>query len=167
MKRRWYFLPTLWLLVFCGPALAQQLAPATVPPGESAAAKPRLMIENQIYEAGDIEAGTQVSHEFLIKNEGGSPLEITEVKPGCGCSAAMFDRVVAPGETGRITISVRVYREWAGQELRKTAWVLTNDPLAPQVRLVIGGLVKAPAADKTAAPPESSPPPVSSEPASE
>ncbi len=155
--RRWFWLPALCLMVFCGPALAQQLAPATAPPGESAGPKPRLMVEQPVYEAGDIEAGTQVSHEFLIRNEGDAPLEITEVKPGCGCSAAMFDRVVAPGETGRITISVKVYREWAGQELRKTAWVLTNDPLAPQLRLVVSGLVQEPPAGRTAAPADSAP----------
>ncbi|MDL2226956.1 DUF1573 domain-containing protein, partial [Deltaproteobacteria bacterium OttesenSCG-928-M10] len=60
---------------------------------------------------------------------------------GCGCSVADYDRTIEPGQTGKITITVKVYREWAGQNVRKAAWVLTNDPLNPQVRLIMVGRV--------------------------
>ncbi len=151
-KRIFLTLAALAALAFSGTAHAQQLPQSTAPPGESARPKPRLMIQSAVYEAGDIEPGALVRHEFAIANEGNAPLEITEVKPGCGCAAAMFDRVIPPGATGAITISVKVYPEWAGQTLRKTAWVLTNDPVSPQVRLVISGRVKgAPAETPEAA----------------
>jgi hypothetical protein len=155
MRRRWAGILALGLLaVFRASASAD----------DSAGPHPRLAIENPIWEAGEIEPGALVSHEFVIKNEGAAPLEIVEVKPGCGCSTAMFDRVVAPGETGRISFAVRVYREWAGQYLRKTAWVLTNDPLSPQVRLVVDGRIRPLPADgaDSALAPEKTPPPADS-----
>ena len=35
---------------------------------------------------------------FEIANDGDQPLEITEVRPSCGCTVAEFDKVIEPGE---------------------------------------------------------------------
>jgi len=34
------------------------------------------------YDFGEVEEGTVVSHEFIVKNTGPDPLEIKEVRPG-------------------------------------------------------------------------------------
>lgn len=124
-------------------AQAQQLPRVAVPEGEQRTPHPRLVVEANRHNFGDISPGTTVTHVFLIENKGQAPLDILEVKPGCGCSNTEFDSQIAPGDTGRISLSVNIYREWAGQEISKSAWVLTNDPLAPQFRLTLTGQVRS------------------------
>lgn len=134
-----------------GPAGAQQVPPTKVPEGERLAPHPRLFLDQPAYEAGEVKAGTSVSHQFTFKNEGDAPLTISEVRAGCGCMVSDFDREVAPGGVGRVTITMKIYQEWAGHSLRRTAWVLTNDPVAPQIRLTMSAKVQpeeAPAPNK-------------------
>ena len=144
MKKRFLTLAILMAVgIFAaGLAGAQQPAPSQAPPGESVEPQPRLDIEAPVFDAGEIGPGTLVKHEFVIKNTGRAPLEIKEVKPGCGCAVADFDRIVEPGASGKINITIRVYPEWAGQHIRKAAWVLTNDPVSPQARVVVEGQVR-------------------------
>ena len=126
-----------------GPALAQQLPPSTVPAGETAKPTPRMMIDQMEYDAGEIDPATVITNKFTFINEGDAPLIIERVRPGCGCAVAEADKEVPPGATGQVTVSVRVYREWAGQDIRKVTWVFTNDPLNPQVRLIMKAKVRA------------------------
>jgi len=126
-----------------GPALAQQLPPSKVPAGETAKPTPRMMIDQMEYDAGEIDPATMITNKFTFKNEGDAPLIIERVRPGCSCAVGEADKQVAPGETGQVTVSVRVYQEWAGQDIRKVTWVFTNDPLNPQVRLIIKAKVRA------------------------
>ena len=125
-----------------GPALAQQLPPSTVPASETTKPTPRMMIDQIEYDAGEVDPATMFTNKFTFKNEGDAPLIIERVRPGCGCAVAEADKEIAPGETGQVTVSVRVYREWAGQAIRKVTWVFTNDPLNPQVRLIMIAKVK-------------------------
>ncbi len=140
-----------WLAVaaLAGPVAAQQLPAAKVPAGESQTPLPRLILEAPVFEAGDVRPGSEVTHEFTFKNEGRADLVIEGVQAGCACLVSSFEPTIAPGETGRITLTLKVYPEWAGQTLRRTAWLLTNDPLSPQVRLVVGAriLPETPAPD--------------------
>lgn len=130
----------LWASVV--PAGAQQVTVTTVPEGESPAALPRLILDQPVYEAGEIEGGTTIAHDFTIKNEGQAPLVISEVRAGCGCIVSDFDKDIAPGESGQVTITMKVYQEWAGHSLRRTAWIVNNDPISPQVRLTMNARVK-------------------------
>lgn len=131
---------------------AQQVTATKVPAGESLEPLPRLVLDQPVHDAGEIEAGTTIAHEFIIKNEGSAPLLISEVRAGCGCIISSFDRDIEPGKTGRVTITMNIYREWAGHSLRRTAWVMSNDPVSPQVRLTIGASIK-PAEDPSPARP--------------
>ncbi|MDR3038405.1 MAG: DUF1573 domain-containing protein, partial [Candidatus Adiutrix sp.] len=62
---------------------------------------PRLWIEEPIFEDGRFVPGTVFKHEFVVRNEGGAPLEIKAVRTGCSCAVAGYDRVIPPGGTGR------------------------------------------------------------------
>lgn len=135
----------MMMLAILTPAVsagAQQVSVTKVPAGESLEALPRLILDQPVHEAGEIEAGTTITHEFIIKNEGRAPLLISEVRAGCGCIVPAFDKNIAPGDSGKVTISMKVYREWAGHSLRRTAWVITNDPISPQVRLTMNATIK-------------------------
>ena len=53
-----------------------------------------------------------------------------------------FDRTIAPGQVGRVTLSVRVSLQWAGRRFSKRAIVLTNDAKMKRFTLILSGFVK-------------------------
>ena len=91
------------------------------PPG------PKLVLTSPEHSFGNVKPGTPLTHTFKIRNEGQADLEIKNVKPGCGCTAANFDKVVAPGKEGAITLKIENTEGYKG-EVMKTADVSTNDP---------------------------------------
>jgi hypothetical protein len=91
-----------------------------------AAAKPRLFIESVEHSFGTVKPGTPLNYTFKITNQGDANLEITSVSPSCGCTTSDFDKVVAPGKTGGITLAVEKTESYKG-EVVKTATVTTND----------------------------------------
>ncbi|MFH1140060.1 MAG: hypothetical protein V1816_28595 [Pseudomonadota bacterium] len=53
-----------------------------------------------------------------------------------------FDRSIAPGREGKISLSIHVYPSWAGERFTKRALVITNDPNTPNFPLVLSGKVE-------------------------
>ncbi|MDR3152715.1 MAG: DUF1573 domain-containing protein [Deltaproteobacteria bacterium] len=109
----------------------------------AAAAGPRLQVAGAgpVFNVGTSQPGTTVRHVFEIKNSGTEPLIITQVVPACGCTVASYDEFIAPGKTGKVTVSLELYREWAGEPYDKTVTVVTNDPKNPRIRLAMRGRV--------------------------
>ena len=144
-----------WAGLFLRPALRKILAGIFLWPAlwcaqaawtEEPAPRPRLVVEEPVFESADLKPGTAFDHEFTLRNEGDAPLLIEEVQTGCSCTVAAYDRTIAPGGRGRVRLTIDVYREWAGRELRRTAWLSTNDPEAAQFSLVVRGRVAEAAA---------------------
>jgi hypothetical protein len=94
-----------------------------------------------MFQGGVSEPGSSLSHDFVIENAGASPLTIESVVPGCGCTVASYDSFIAPGRTGKVTVTLDLYREWAGQEYLKVVTVISNDPENPRMRLAMKGRV--------------------------
>ena len=113
-------LPILLLLVFA--VTARQKVAATT----EWAAKPKLAIESLEHSFGTVKPGTPLNYTFKIANQGDANLEITKVSPSCGCTTSDFDKVVAPGKTGGITLVIEKTDSYKG-EVVKTATVTTND----------------------------------------
>jgi glutathione peroxidase len=95
-------------------AFAQNGAPNAAPsaakdvtPDSKAKPSPKIALEEREYDFGKIKEGDQISHTFKIKNEGAAELVIHNVSPACGCTASDFPKKLAPGEEGKITLSVR------------------------------------------------------------
>ena len=88
---------------------------------------PKASIPSLDHSFGSVKAGTPLSYSFEIKNEGKSDLEIKSVSPSCGCTTSKFDKVIAPGKTGTVTLEVAKTDGYKG-EISKTASVMTNDP---------------------------------------
>ena len=67
-------------------------------------AQPEIKFENTTFDFGKIkEEGGKVTGKFIFTNVGNEPLELTNVRPGCGCTAANYTKVaIAPGEQGYI-----------------------------------------------------------------
>ena len=104
--------------------------------GKKTATGPQVSIAEMIHQT-EVKAGGQVSHDFQVKNTGQKELKIIRVTAGCGCVAAGFDRSIAPGQTGRITLTVETHPGWAGQEVTQSALVVTNDPKAQYLSVTL------------------------------
>ncbi|MDF2552921.1 MAG: hypothetical protein K0R36_2270 [Chryseobacterium sp.] len=58
------------------------------------------------FDFGTIKKGDKVNHVYEVTNTGKNPLVISEVKPGCGCTAPEFTKdPILPGKKGKITLS--------------------------------------------------------------
>jgi hypothetical protein len=101
---------------------------------------PRLTIVEPVKDYGTIAKGEKLDWAFLVKNTGDSDLQIIAAKPGCGCTVADFDKVIKPGETGKVTAHVDT-AAFAGP-IAKTVTLETNDPTTPTSQLTIHAVVK-------------------------
>jgi hypothetical protein len=126
-KAAFALLPLLLVLVF---PVTAHLKTATVAP------KPKLAIATLEHSFGNVKPGTPLNYTFKVENQGDSNLEITNVSPSCGCTTSNFDKVVAPGKSGGITLAVEKTESYKG-EVTKTATVTTNDPERPSFTLTL------------------------------
>jgi len=65
-----------------------------------------IALSQSNFDFGNIKKGDKVNHVYEITNTGKNPLVISEVKPGCGCTAPEFTKEpILPGKKGKITLS--------------------------------------------------------------
>src|SRR5687767_10660698 len=105
-----------------------------------AAKGPRLTIVEPIKDFGVVPKGQKLDWSFEIRNTGTSDLEILAAKPGCGCTVADFDKVIKPGQTGKVTAHVDT-STFAGP-IAKPVTLETNDASTPNAQLTITAVVK-------------------------
>jgi hypothetical protein len=100
-----------------------------------AAGKPKAVIAEPIHEAGNVPKGDKITHDFVVKNDGDADLQITNVQPACGCTVVSFDKVIKPGQTGKVH-AVLDSTTFNGP-IAKGISVFTNDPDHPQIELTV------------------------------
>jgi len=97
---------------------------------------------------GTVGVGAEGSHEFVIRNTGDAPLELTRGATSCTCTVSDFEeseggssgaRVVPPGGSTKLKVQWRGKGD--GGPFRQQASVSTNDPRRPQVAFVVEGTV--------------------------
>src|SRR5262245_20732698 len=78
------------------------LAPApTMPQGPS----PKIVFLTPSFDFGKARTGDSVKHTLVFTNIGDATLEISNVRPGCGCTTTgEWTKKVEPGKTGTIPI---------------------------------------------------------------
>lgn len=101
---------------------------------------PRLTIVEPVKEFGEVAKGDKIDWSFEIKNTGTADLDIIAAKPSCGCTVADFDKVVKPGETGKVTAHIDT-TAFTGP-IAKTVTLETNDPTSPTSQLTLHAIVK-------------------------
>jgi len=106
--------------------------------------QPQLEIEHAMFEFGSVVSGQTVSHAFMVRNRGETPLTLEDVSAPCACFHASFDRSVAAGQAGRIEVSIDT-SELLGPVFL-TARVRSSDPARPVSRVVVKGVVNGPIA---------------------
>jgi len=101
---------------------------------------PRLTVVEPVKDFGTIPRGDKLDWTFLVKNTGNADLEIIAARPSCGCTVADFDKVVKPGQTGKVTAHVDT-TNFMGP-IAKAITLDTNDPSTPSAQLTIHAVVK-------------------------
>ncbi|HEX5758935.1 MAG TPA: DUF1573 domain-containing protein [Thermoanaerobaculia bacterium] len=104
------------------------------------AAAPKAVAVEPVKDVGTVAKGDKVLHEFVIKNDGDAPLEITEVQAACGCTATSYDRTIAPGKTGVVRAELDTISFNGG--IAKAVTAYTNDPVTPRIELTIKAKVE-------------------------
>jgi hypothetical protein len=114
-------------------------------------AQPEIKFENTTYDFGKIkEEGGKVTGKFIFTNVGNEPLELTNVRPGCGCTAANYTKgAIAPGEKGYIEATYNPYNRPGAfnKNIRVTTnepRFLENDKATPHMIFIKGEVIKRP-----------------------
>ncbi|WP_304343478.1 DUF1573 domain-containing protein [Chryseobacterium koreense] len=64
-----------------------------------------LALSESNFEFGKVKKGEHVQHVYEVTNTGKNPLIISQVKPGCGCTAPDYTKdPILPGQKGSITL---------------------------------------------------------------
>lgn len=104
------------------------------------AATPRLTIVEPLKDFGTVAKGEKIDWTFAIKNTGASDLHILSAQPGCGCTVAEFDKVIKPGETGKVATHIDT-TQFSGP-ISKYVTLQTDDPNTPSSQLTVHAVVK-------------------------
>ena len=134
MKMRWL---TLVLVVVFAVPMAVLAQNAAKKPETAKGSRPVLDMPRLSYDFGESFELKEYTYAFIVRNRGTADLVIEEVKPGCGCTAAKFDRVITPGKEGKIELVIDGSK--VAGTFSKSTEVKTNDPDRPQVTLVMSG----------------------------
>lgn len=108
--------------------------------GSALLAAPQVQFEKESLDFGKIAGGQPIDVVFAFKNVGDAELEITGIRPGCGCTKAQAkSSKLAPGESS--TIEAVFNSTGFNGAINKGITVNTNDPAQGTVHLSIRGEV--------------------------
>jgi hypothetical protein len=79
------------------------------------ATRAELTCQEPRFHAAQVRIGVALRHRFVVVNAGARAVQVTEVKPGCGCLKAVIDRnALAPGERAAVEVEVNTVTQAAG-----------------------------------------------------
>lgn len=134
MSKRMFATTLVVALMIAAPfAVAQETA-------EGAAKGPRLSLVEPVKDFGTVAKGEKLDWAFEVKNTGTTDLEIIAAKPTCGCTVADFDKIIKPGQIGKVHAAVDT-TAFAGP-INKAVTLETNDPNTPTAQVTITAVVK-------------------------
>ena len=109
-----------------------------------AATGPKVSIDTLVVDFGTVyeKKSRFLTHTFGIKNTGDSPLEIYNIRPGCGCTTFKIDSVIQPGKVGHITMRLDLSELHNG---RFSAYLRmsTDDRNCPRAQFGFNGILKS------------------------
>jgi len=103
---------------------------------------PRIQVIPSQHDFGEVPP-KELSHTFIVKNNGESDLEIYHVWTSCGCTKASIDRkMIEPGKIARMMVNYdpnvhRSSREKKNLQIKRTIFIRSNDPRAPEKSVFI------------------------------
>lgn len=141
-SKRTVIVASLLATVLAFPGVAAETKAKAKKTTEAAATEkaPRLTIVEPVKEFGTVAKGEKLDWSFVVKNTGTSDLQIIAARPACGCTVADFDKVIKPGQSGKVSAHVDT-TAFAGP-ISKTVTLETNDPSTPSSLLTIHATVQ-------------------------
>lgn len=128
------------ILALCATLIVAMITIVAAPALAADASRAKAVAPEPVKEIGGVAKGEKITHDFVIRNEGTAPLEITEVRASCGCTVAEYDKTIAPGAAGKVHVAVDT-TTFAGP-ITKGVTVFTNDPDNPQIELTVKASVQ-------------------------
>lgn len=106
MNRNFSILTILLLAAFlmsgCGESTERR---GSDNPSANTDAPPVVEFQKTTHDFGKIITGERVAYAFRFQNSGSSPLIITGVRSGCGCTVGDYPKdAIKPGEEGKVNI---------------------------------------------------------------
>jgi uncharacterized cupredoxin-like copper-binding protein len=102
--------------------------------------EPKASSQQMEFDFGTVEQGQIATHNFILVNNGGDILKITDVHASCGCTAVKPDKnELAPGESINIKVEFNSAGKMGKQE--KFIYVKTNDPDNKELKFKFTGNV--------------------------
>jgi len=123
---------------------AHEPTPSAAPAANSTPAdpshQPKVVVQNDTFDFGTMDSGSEASHDFLFTNQGSAILTLAKGHTTCKCAMANLERAeVPPGQSSKVKL------EWKAKGFKgpykQTATVLTNDTSQPTVTLSISGRI--------------------------
>ena len=98
------------------------------------------IIGGTTYDWGNVAPG-KLQATIEVKNVGQGDLNIKEVRPSCGCTAAPIDKnLLKPGEIGKISVTLNATTS-VGQ-IHKSLTITSDDPIAPVLSIALQANIK-------------------------
>ena len=102
-------------------------------------ATPRLVIDEPHFDFGEQHNNQSIEHTFVLRNEGTSTLQITNIRSSCGCTVGhVSSHNLLPGESGKISANYNLRGRQGPQ--RSVLTLETNDPSNPRAQMTMGGV---------------------------
>ena len=117
--------------------LLSAFLPALVAAQSTSGPQPRMEMREMAFDFGDCYHQSTYEHTFEVRNLGNAALEIKAVNPSCGCTTVEFDRLISPGQTGKIALSIDGAKVHGSFD--KSASVESNDPQHPHMVIKLTG----------------------------
>jgi hypothetical protein len=101
---------------------------------------PKAVSDEMDFNAGDVQQGCVISHEFIIKSAGSDPLTL-KVK-SCTCGGVKYEAPssIAPGKTDKIRVSIPT--KYLKGSYQKDVLIETNDPEKKEIHFTIRATVQ-------------------------
>lgn len=111
-------------------------------------AKPKITLDSQVFDFGNVDEGARVTHTFKIKNTGTGILQLQSAYASCGCTLAKLGKkTLLSGDTTDLNITVDTTMKH--DAVTKTVHVSSNDPVRPIIAIDLNMLVHNPHKDLT------------------
>ncbi len=102
---------------------------------------PRIVVEQEEHDFGDLTHQEQVSHIFRVFNQGDAPLRLHRGPTTCKCTMSTLpEQDIPPGQGAEIALTSKVIERRGF--FSHSATIFTNDPARPVLTLKIIGAIR-------------------------
>lgn len=107
---------------------------------------PVIQATPDFFDFGEIQYGEIVEHTFIIKNSGEEVLEINRLSTSCACTSAEIGKeILNPEEETNLLVTYNtglMTGAHAKGNQERIIYIKTNDPVNPQIEVIIKAYVK-------------------------